>query len=224
MRTHGLARVTTQYHVHNLARGETGVRKVAPDDGHADDERHGVDSGVDECLILGGVGRRTQHPSPTTERDMTSNDVQITDQDIRDKLTGVLGFTSIDLATSKDGVNWCSNAFFAELDADPFRLTLVLESGGRTLDSLRANPSIGVKVVPDGFLNPFAQGLGTAVVRTETNEREETFRSLLRKEPRIEPFLSTPIEAVEVRIDWWRVTHVQGGWLPGRVLHRPGAS
>ncbi|MGK8524343.1 hypothetical protein ACRS6B_23570 [Nocardia asteroides] len=154
---------------------------------------------------------------------MTSNDVQITDQDIHDKLTAVLDFTSIDLATSKDGVNWCSNAFFAELGGDPFRLTFVLESGGRTLDDLRANPSIGVKVVPDGFLAPFAQGLGTAAVRTGAREREETFRTLLEKEPRIEPFLSTPIEAVTVQVDWWRVTHVQGGWLPGRVLHRPGA-
>ncbi|WP_051020682.1 hypothetical protein [Nocardia araoensis] len=155
---------------------------------------------------------------------MTSHDAQITDQDIQDKLTGVLGCTSIDLATSKAGVNWCSNAFFAELDGDPFRLTLVLESGGRTLEGLRANSSIGVKVVPDGFFDPFAQGLGTAVVRTGASEREETFRALLRKEPQIEPFLSTPVEAVEVHIDWWRVTHVQGGWLPGRVLHRPGAS
>ncbi|MBF6469797.1 pyridoxamine 5'-phosphate oxidase family protein [Nocardia beijingensis] len=155
---------------------------------------------------------------------MTSNDVQITDQDIQDKLTGVLGFTSIDLATSKEGVNWCSTAFFTELDGDPFRLTLVLESGGRTLEGLRANPNVGVKVVPEGILHPFAQGLGTAVVRTGSGEREETFEALLRKEPQIEPFLSTPIEAVVVHIDWWRVTHVQGGWLPGRVLHRPGAS
>ncbi|MGK8506202.1 hypothetical protein [Nocardia asiatica] len=155
---------------------------------------------------------------------MTSNDVQITDQDIRAELTGILGYTSIDLATSKDGVNWCSNAFFALLDGDPFHLTLVLESGGRTWDCLRANPSIGVKVVPGGFLEPFAQGLGTAVARTSTSDREETFRTLLRKEPQIEPFFSTPIEAVAVRIDWWRVTHVGGGWLPGRVLHRPGAS
>ncbi|MFE7742651.1 hypothetical protein [Nocardia sp. NPDC057455] len=155
---------------------------------------------------------------------MTSNDVQITEQDIQDKLTGVLGSTNIDLATSKEGVNWCSNAFFAELDGDPFRLALVLESGGRTLDGLRANSSIGVKVVPDGFLNPFAQGLGTAVAHTRASEREEIFRALLRKEPRIEPFLSTPVEAVVVHVDWWRVTHVQGGWLPGRVLHRPGGN
>ncbi|WP_330231522.1 hypothetical protein OHA40_02945 [Nocardia sp. NBC_00508] len=154
---------------------------------------------------------------------MTSNDVQSTDQDIQDKLSGILRFTSVDLATSKDGVNWCSNAFFAELDGDPFRLTLVLETGGRTLAGLRANPSIGVKIVPDGFLDPFAQGLGTAVVRTQPGEREETFQTLRGKEPRIEPFLSTPVEAVVVQLDWWRVTHVQGGLLPGRVLHRPGA-
>ncbi|MEU7632157.1 hypothetical protein AB0C34_19550 [Nocardia sp. NPDC049220] len=152
---------------------------------------------------------------------MVSNDTQITDEDIRATLSDILACTNIDLATSKDGINWSSNAFFAELDEDPFRLTLVLESGGKTLDSLRANPNIGVKVVPAGFRNPFAQGLGTAVVREDHSERDETFRTLLRKEPQIEPFLSTPIEALIVHIDWWRVTHVQRGLLPGRVLHRP---
>ncbi|WP_327115239.1 hypothetical protein OHB12_00925 [Nocardia sp. NBC_01730] len=155
---------------------------------------------------------------------MTSNDPQITDRDVLAKLADVLSFTSIDLATSKDGVNWCSNAFFAELDGDPFRLTLVLESGGKTLDNLRANPNIGVKVVPSGFLYPFAQGLGTAVVREDPSERKETFETLLRKEPQIEPFLSTPIEALIIRVDRWRVTHVQGGLLPGRVLHRSDGS
>ncbi|MEU7767264.1 hypothetical protein AB0B25_19305 [Nocardia sp. NPDC049190] len=152
---------------------------------------------------------------------MASYDTRVTDEGVRATLSGILACTSIDLATSKDGINWSSTAFFAELDEDPFRLTLVLESGGKTLDSLRTNPNIGVKVVPAGFLNPFAQGLGTAVVREDHGEREETFRTLLRKEPQIEPFLSTPIEALIVHIDWWRVTHVQGGLLPGRVLRRP---
>ncbi|GAA5107860.1 hypothetical protein [Nocardia iowensis] len=150
-------------------------------------------------------------------------DSQIADQSVRDKLTDILTYTSIDLATSKDGINWCSNAFFAELDSDPFRLTLILESGGRTLDHLRANPNVGVKVVPAGFINPFAQGLGTATVRDQA-DRDETFQALLRKEPQIEPFLATPVEALVIDIDWWRVTHVGGGLLPGRVLQRISSS
>lgn len=154
---------------------------------------------------------------------MTSNDIQLTDTDVADRLTGILAFTSIDLATSDNGENWCSNAFFADL-GDPFRLTLVLESGGRTLKFLRANPRVGLKVVPAGFFEPFAQGAGTALVRSDPKEREESFRTVVEKEPNLEPFLSAPVEAVEVTVDWWRVTHVGGGLLPGRVLRRPGAA
>ncbi|PXX54098.1 hypothetical protein DFR70_12579 [Nocardia tenerifensis] len=152
---------------------------------------------------------------------MTTADTSSTD--IRDKLAGILTRTSIDLATSKDGVNWCSNAFFTALDDDPFRLTIVLEDGGRTLDCLKANPNVGVKVVPGGLLDPFAQGSATVTIRDTDADRKETFDALLRKEPQIEPFLATPIQALIVNVDWWRVTHVQGGWLPGRVLRRPGA-
>ena len=147
----------------------------------------------------------------------------IIDQEMREKLSGILTFPSIDLATSKNGVNWCSNAFFAVLDDNPFRLTLILESGGRTLDCVRRNPNVGFKVVPGGFHHPFAQGLGTALVR-DSADRDETFDALRRKEPQIEPFLETPIEALIITVDWWRVTHVQGGWLPGRVLHREGST
>lgn len=146
-----------------------------------------------------------------------SDDVTVTQ--IRTKLTEVLTHSRIDLATSKSGVNWATSAFFANLDDDPFRLTLILENRGRTLDHLEANPNVGVKVVPGGIADPFAQGLGTVTLRDET-ERDETFRALLRKEPQVEPFLTTPVTAVVIDIDWWRVTHLGGGWLPGKVLER----
>lgn len=146
-----------------------------------------------------------------------------TDTEVREKLTEILANTTIGLATSKDGLNWCSNAFFAQLDDDPFRLTLILESRGRTLEQLRVNPSVGVNIVPGGFLDPFAQGLGTATVR-EASEREETFDALRRKEPQVEQFLATPVEALVLDIDWWRVTYAGNGWLPGRILQRIPAS
>ncbi|WP_280400261.1 hypothetical protein [Nocardia carnea] len=143
----------------------------------------------------------------------------VTTTEIRKKLTEILSHSSIDLATSKDGVNWATSAFFANLDEDLFRLTLILENSGRTLNQLRANPNVGVKVVPGGIADPFAQGLGTVTLRDES-ERDETFQALLRKEPQIEPFFATPVTAVVIDIDWWRVTHLGGGWLPGKVLER----
>ncbi|WP_280418067.1 hypothetical protein [Nocardia carnea] len=144
---------------------------------------------------------------------------EVTAIEIRKKLTEVLTHSSIDLATSKDGVNWATSAFFANLDDDLFRLTLILENRGRTLDQLRANPNVGVKVVPGGIADPFAQGLGTVTLRDDS-ERDETFQALLRKEPQVEPFFASPVTAVVIDIDWWRVTHLGGGWLPGKVLER----
>ncbi|MFI1460640.1 MULTISPECIES: hypothetical protein [Nocardia] len=144
---------------------------------------------------------------------------EVTAIEIRKKLTEVLTHSSIDLATSKDGVNWATSAFFANLDEDLFRLTLILENRGRTLDQLRANPNVGVKVVPGGIADPFAQGLGTVTLRDDS-ERDETFQALLRKEPQVEPFFAAPVTAVVIDIDWWRVTHLGGGWLPGKVLER----
>lgn len=143
----------------------------------------------------------------------------VTTTEIRKKLTEILSHSSIDLATSKDGVNWATSAYFANLDEDLFRLTLILENSGRTLNQLRANPNVGVKVVPGGIADPFAQGLGTVTLRDES-DRDETFQALLRKEPQIEPFFATPVTAVVIDIDWWRVTHLGGGWLPGKVLER----
>ncbi|MGI5218373.1 hypothetical protein [Nocardia sp. CA-290969] len=143
----------------------------------------------------------------------------VTTTEIRKKLTEILSHSSIDLATSKDGVNWATSAFFANLDEDLFRLTLILENSGRTLNQLRANPNVGVKVVPGGIADPFAQGLGTVTLRDDS-DRDETFQALLRKEPQIEPFFATPVTAVVIDIDWWRVTHLGGGWLPGKVLER----
>ena len=144
---------------------------------------------------------------------------EVTAIEIRKKLTEVLTHSSIDLATSKDGVNWATSAFFANLDEDLFRLTLILENRGRTLDQLRANPNVGVKVVPGGIADPFAQGLGTVTLRDDS-ERDETFQALLRKEPQVEPFFASPVTAVVIDFDWWRVTHLGGGWLPGKVLER----
>lgn len=148
---------------------------------------------------------------------MRSDETPITDDAVHAKPADICTFTSIDLAVSKDDKNWCSNAFFAVLDDDPFRLTLVLESKGKTLAYLKANPNVGIKVVPAGFVDPFAQGEATAVVR-DPSDRAETFEVLRRKEPQIEPFLDTPIEALELTVDWWRVTHVAAGLPPGRVL------
>jgi hypothetical protein len=85
------------------------------------------------------------------------------------------------------------------------------------LSNLRANPNTGIKIVPAGFTDPFAQGVAAATVRDES-ERQETFDALLRKEPQVKGFREAPIEAVILQVAWWRVTHVAGGWLPGKML------
>jgi uncharacterized protein YhbP (UPF0306 family) len=157
-------------------------------------------------------------PSKLTENDPTTPGVDR--QEIQNKLKGILEHPAIDLATSSNGENWCSNAFFAALD-DEFTLTLILESQGATLRNVRANPNVGIKIVPAGFTDPFAQGVATATVR-DAGERQETFDALLHKEPQVRGFLDAPIEAVVLQVGWWRVTHVAGGWLPGKLLAPEG--
>ncbi|GAA5063035.1 pyridoxamine 5'-phosphate oxidase family protein [Nocardia callitridis] len=132
-------------------------------------------------------------------------------------LTEVLRSTSVDLATAHDGAPWASNAFFVQ--DDNFRLRLVLESGGTTLRHLRANPRIGLKIVPSGLLQPFAQGVGTVEV-LDPAELDPTFDAVVAKAPDLAPFRGAPIDPIAVTVEWWRVTHVEQGWLPGRVVHR----
>jgi hypothetical protein len=135
---------------------------------------------------------------------------------VHGKLVEVLAGTStMYLASSSDDV-WNAGSFYAELD--PFTLTFVLESRGTTLRNLLANSTAAVVIAPNGPFQPFLQGRGETTVRDAAG-KEATIDTVIRKEPMARPLIEGgPVEAVDLRISMWRVTDVNSGWLPGKVL------
>jgi hypothetical protein len=135
---------------------------------------------------------------------------------VHEKLVEVLAATStMAVATSSADV-WNAGAYYAELD--PFTLTLVLESRGITLRNLSENPTAALVIAPNGPFQPFLQARALATVRDAAG-KEETIAALLRKEPLVKPLIEGgPVEAVELKVDRWRVTDISAGWLPGKEL------
>lgn len=139
--------------------------------------------------------------------------------EVEDLLRSTLAaHSSLYLATSGDSGPWVNGVYFAETGL--FTLSLVLEQRGRTLAGIRQIPRVGVIVSTGSPDDPFLQAQATAEV-VAGDAAEEVRRVLLAKVPAVEPFLATPIEAVTLRVDGWRVTDIHNGWLPGRELAAP---
>ncbi|WNV84371.1 pyridoxamine 5'-phosphate oxidase family protein [Umezawaea sp. Da 62-37] len=120
------------------------------------------------------------------------------------------------LATSGSAGPWVNGAYFAETGL--FTLSLVLEQRGRSLAAIRDNPVVSVIISTGSPTEPFLQAQATARI-VEDAEADEVRRVLLAKVPQVEPFLGTPVAAVELRVLSWRATDIPNGWLPGRDLY-----
>ena len=144
-----------------------------------------------------------------------------TSGEIEDKVREVLAATtSLYLSTTSSDQPWIAGAFFAE--SDPFTLSLVLESHGRTLTNIRSNPRVAVMVCQGAAFEPFLQGDAEVSILPAGDETEAVKQSLLAKVPAIAPLLGAPIHAVRLTVASWRATDVAGGWLPARELARAG--
>jgi hypothetical protein len=119
------------------------------------------------------------------------------------------------LATAHDGRPWVSGVYFAETST--FELAVVLETHGRTLTALRANPHAAVVVSSGAPHEPFLQGAATVEV-LDGAAADDAHRALLAKVPQIEAFLQYPHEAVRLAVSLWRITDVPRGWIPARSL------
>jgi nitroimidazol reductase NimA-like FMN-containing flavoprotein (pyridoxamine 5'-phosphate oxidase superfamily) len=143
----------------------------------------------------------------------TTQQHQQDDVETRRAVDEVLAHGNLYLATTHDGRPWVSGVYFAE--GSTFQLLIALETHGRTLTALRANPHAAVVVSSGRPYEPFLQGAGTIEVLDST---EDAHRALLAKVPQIEPFLQYPHEAVRLSISLWRITDVPRGWIPARTL------
>lgn len=121
-------------------------------------------------------------------------------------------------SVSEEGAPWLATAYFAA--ADPFKLTVLIESTGRTLANLRANPRVAVMIEHGDAMALFAQAEGVARL---VDERHAAIRdAIAEKTPAAAPLVALPnLVGVELDISRWRLTDVPAGWLPGRELSRP---
>jgi nitroimidazol reductase NimA-like FMN-containing flavoprotein (pyridoxamine 5'-phosphate oxidase superfamily) len=136
---------------------------------------------------------------------------------IEQRLREILaGSPTLTLATGV-GAPWIAAAYFAEDGV--FVLHMMLESRGRTLANLRAQPAVAVMIHDGNPMAPFAQGEGRAEVLSGSGAADEVRALVIRKTPASAPLVGLPEQVpVRVRLARWRVTDVPAGWLPAREL------
>jgi hypothetical protein len=122
------------------------------------------------------------------------------------------------LSTSANDRPWIAGAYFAE--SDPFHLTLVLETAGRSLANLRANPNVAVTVSLHSPFDLYLQGEDDAEILDNDEQLETAMDAVRAKAPEIE-LLKFRAAAVRLTIRHWRATDVTIGWRPGKELMPP---
>jgi hypothetical protein len=120
------------------------------------------------------------------------------------------------LSTAANDRPWVAGTFFT--DSDIFNLTLLLETTGRTLSNIKANPNVAIVISSGSAFAPFLQGEADALLLAGEDELEATKNALRTKAPEVEPLLQYPGAPVRLLIRRWRVTDVMMGWIPGKEL------
>ena len=122
------------------------------------------------------------------------------------------------LSTSANDRPWVAGVYFAE--SDPFHLTLILETAGRSLANIRANPNVAVTVSSRSPFDLYLQGEGDAEMLDNDEQLEAAKHAVRAKAPEIE-LLKFRAAAVRLTIRHWRATDVTIGWRPGKELMPP---
>jgi len=122
------------------------------------------------------------------------------------------------LSTSANDRPWVAGVYFAE--SDPFHLTLILETDGRSLANIRANPNVAVTVSSSSPFDLYLQGEGDAEMLDNDEQLEAAKHAVRAKAPEIE-LLKFRAAAVRLTIRHWRATDVTIGWRPGKELMPP---
>ena len=122
------------------------------------------------------------------------------------------------LSTSANERPWVAGVYFAE--SDPFHLTLILETAGKSLANIRANPHVAVILSSRSPFDLFLQGEGDAEMIDNDEQLEAAKAAVRAKAPEIE-LLKFRATAVRLTIHHWRATDVMIGWRPGKDLMPP---
>lgn len=127
--------------------------------------------------------------------------------------TFIANYQTLVLATEHEGQPYATRIFFVEEPAIAATCKLygTLITSSRKLANLRQNPRVGIFIGPE---QPSTWLEATAYARVLDGEEDAAaVRSrLARKSPAAAAFISrVPTAAVELEIDWLRITDLTGG-------------
>jgi hypothetical protein len=141
------------------------------------------------------------------------------DEEVRNTVRELLATNkTLVLSTSAHDRPWVAGVYFAE--SDPFHLTLILETAGRSLANIRANPNVAVTVSACSPFDLYLQGEGDVELLDSDAQLAVAKDAVRAKAPEIE-LLKFRATAVELTIRHWRATDVTIGWRPGKELMPP---
>jgi hypothetical protein len=141
------------------------------------------------------------------------------DDEVRNTVRDLLATNkTMFLSTSANDRPWVAGVYFTE--SDPFHLTLILETGGRSLANIRANPNVAVTVSSCSPFDLYLQGEGDGDLLDNHEQLVSAKDAVRAKAPEIE-LLKFRAAAVRLTIRHWRATDVMIGWRPGKELMPP---
>ena len=138
------------------------------------------------------------------------------DETVRKTIDAFLAqYDTLTIATEHEGQPYVTYTFFVEQPTREHELTLhaTFIISSRKLANLRVNPRVGLFIGPH---QPKTWLEATAVARviTDDNEYAAVKERLGQKSPVAAAFLArVPTVAVELRLNWLRITNLEGGQL-----------
>ena len=124
-------------------------------------------------------------------------------------------YETLVIATEQEGQPFVTRAFYLEkpIEAGDTSLTLygtfIITS--RKLANLRENPRVGLFIGPDKP-SVWLEAIANAYAIEDEQASAEVREQLGQKSPTAAAFIArVPIVAVEIRVDWLRITNLTGG-------------
>src|SRR5579883_1275754 len=133
-------------------------------------------------------------------------------------------YQTLVIATEHEEQPFATRIFFVEDPASGTALKLygTLITSSRKLANLRKNPRVGIFIGPD-LPSIWLEATALARVLDEETLAAEVREKLARKSPAAAAFIArVPTAAVELEVNWLRITDLAGGTLYTEVTFQPG--
>jgi len=124
-------------------------------------------------------------------------------------------YETLAIATEHEGQPFVTRAFFVEEPVTDTGLKLygTFITTSRKLANLRQNPRVGLFIGPDQP-SVWLEATAHAQVLTDESASADVRESLAKKSPVAAKFIArVPIVAVELQVNWLRITNLTGGPL-----------